>query len=152
MSQVRLDEFGREIPDSTPLRLPAGFKRPETLAEQVQRLVRTHISRMAEEEGYETFEDADDFEVDDEFDPSTPYEMFFDPVLGREISAQQMKENSEFYKQEYLRRQKDEFEQLDIEQYLRDLPRARRDTPPAEPLRPGADAPGAGEASGREGK
>lgn len=81
------NEFGHEIPDPKPVALPSGFKRPETLAEQVQRLVRTHISRQAEAEGMETFDEANDFDIsDDPVDPSTPFEPFFDPILGVEVT------------------------------------------------------------------
>lgn len=56
------------------------FHRPPTLAEQVARLVRSHeMDRFAESQGMETFEEADDFEIDDDpFDPSSPYEKDFD--------------------------------------------------------------------------
>lgn len=98
-----LDEYGHEVPDSTPMSLPSGFKRPETLAEQVQRLVRTSISRQAEEAGLETFEESEDFELpDDPTDPSTPYEEYFDPLLGRGITADEFRQNFAIYKQRYL--------------------------------------------------
>lgn len=84
--EVLQDEHGREIPDPNPVEVPLGMKRPETLAEQVQRLVRTSVSAYAEMHGEETFAEADDLEVDDDFDPSTPYEVDFDPVLGRDIT------------------------------------------------------------------
>lgn len=78
---------GHEIPDPRPMTMPSGFRRPETLAEQVQRLVRQSISRQAAEEGKETFEEANDFDLpDDPPDPSTPFEPFFDPVLGVELT------------------------------------------------------------------
>lgn len=81
------DENGHEIPDPRPLAMPSGFRRPETLAEQVQRLVRRQLSGAAEEAGYETFEEANDFDLaDDPVDPSTPFEPFFDPVLGVELT------------------------------------------------------------------
>lgn len=80
------DELGREVPDSLPMEVPLGMKRPESLAEQVQRLVRNSISAHAEIHGQETFAEADDLELDDEFDPYTPYETQFDPVLGRDLT------------------------------------------------------------------
>ncbi|MEM2002482.1 MAG: hypothetical protein QXT77_07555, partial [Candidatus Methanomethylicaceae archaeon] len=103
----RLDAFGHEALDPTPVVVPAGFKRPETLAEQVQRLVRTHISRQAEEAGFETFEDAEDFDVDDDFDPSTPYEEIFDPVLGKGVTPDEFIRNEQRYRQLYLHMQKE---------------------------------------------
>lgn len=84
--EVRLDEHGHEIPDPTPLELPVGFKKQETVAQMVQRLVRRDLSEYAERHGHETFEEADDFEIDDDPEPFTPYETDFDPVLGRELT------------------------------------------------------------------
>lgn len=84
--EIRLDGEGREIPDPNPMEIPAGMKRPETLAEQVQRLVRTSISNHAAMNGMESFEEAEDFDIEEDFDPSTPYEVEFDPVLGRDLT------------------------------------------------------------------
>ena len=98
------DEYGREIPDPTPRALPVGLKRPETLAEQIQRMVRTHVSDAAAQTGQETFQEADDFETGDDEDdePSTPYEMEFDPVLGREVSADMIRSNPTQYREAHL--------------------------------------------------
>lgn len=100
--EVRLDAEGREIPDPNPMEVPAGMKRPETLAEQVQRLVRTSISAHAAMTGKESFEEADDFDIEEDFDPSTPYETQFDPVIGRDITPADF-QNPE--KRAYLREQ-----------------------------------------------
>lgn len=108
-----LDKNGHEILDQTPLSLPVGFKRPETLAEQVQRLVRTSVSREAAAAGAETFEEAEDFDVDDEVDPTSPYEEHFDPTLGKSISAQEFKDNEQIYRARYLKAQQDYHEHLD---------------------------------------
>lgn len=37
--------------------------------------------------GQETFEEADDFDVDDDFDPTSPYEVNFDPPLPPQTPA-----------------------------------------------------------------
>lgn len=100
--EVRLDEEGREIPDPTPIELPLGMKRPETLAEQVQRLVRNQVSQYAALHGHETFEEAEDFDIEDDLDPSTPYELEFDPVLGKELTPADFQDPE---KREYLREQ-----------------------------------------------
>lgn len=76
----RLNEKGQEIPDPTPMAPPVGFKRQPSLSEQIRQMILSEKLRQeAEEMGYETFEEADDFDVDDDFDPSTPYEEVFDP-------------------------------------------------------------------------
>ena len=99
-----LDERGWEIPDPRPVEIPAGFERPESLEEMIQRMVRTNASEIAEREGYETFDEADDFDMPDEdhgSDPMTPYEEEFDPVLGRGITAQEFLDRREYYDQKY---------------------------------------------------
>lgn len=92
--------------DPTPMAIPAGFKRPPTLAEQVQRLVRGALSQAAAEKGLETFEEANDFDIpDDPVDPSTPFEEFFDPTLGRSLTPHEMAKFGDAYRAEYLKAQ-----------------------------------------------
>lgn len=112
---VRLDHYGREIPDPTPLEIPAGFRRPETLQEQVRRLVRTSLSQHAADAGGETFEESEDFDIDDEFDPTIPFEVFFDPALNREISAQEFERNHEVYKKRYIKAQQEFYSKMDAD-------------------------------------
>ena len=53
-----------------------GAFRPQTLREEMQRYVRYELSRGAHEQGQETFEEFDDFEVeDDEPDMTSAYVM-----------------------------------------------------------------------------
>lgn len=92
-----LDKRGHELLDKKPVAMPVGFKRPETLAEQVQRLVRRQVSEYAAAQGRETFEESEDFDVDDEFDPRTPYEAEFDPILGREVTPAEVVANPGVY-------------------------------------------------------
>lgn len=66
---MQYDKQGRECPDPTPLEIPAGFNRPPTLQEQIERCIRRHMSAQAEAEGFESFEDANDFDTGDE-DPT----------------------------------------------------------------------------------
>lgn len=101
-AKERLDEHGREKLDPKPVAMPLGFERPETLAEQIQRMVRQTVSQEAADQGFETFEDADDFDVGDDFDPTSPYEMEFDPILGREVSPQMVAEGGEHLQKEYI--------------------------------------------------
>lgn len=109
-----LDENGHEIPDQTRLTLPLNFKRPETLAEQVQRLVRTHVSAEAAQAGAESFEEAEDFDVGDDIDPTSPYEEHFDPVLGKGITADEFRQNEKVYRERYLAAQKAYTDHLDL--------------------------------------
>lgn len=85
--QIRLDDNGHELIDQARPELPVGFKQQETVAQMVQRLVRRDLSEYAERHGHETFEEADDFELEEDPEPFTPYETDFDPVLGRDLTA-----------------------------------------------------------------
>lgn len=78
---VEYNKQGEEIPDDRPMSAAVGFKRPPSLAEMVKNLVRNEqIQRDFDTHGIETFDDADDFNVDDDFDPSSPWEESFDPT------------------------------------------------------------------------
>jgi len=79
-----LNERGHEIVSNKPVALPIDFKRPPTLAEQIRQMVKTELSQSASDQGMETFEEADDFDVGDDFDPQSPHEMVFDPASGEE--------------------------------------------------------------------
>lgn len=117
---IPLDGNGWEIPDPTPVAMPVGFKRPETLAEQVRRLVRTTISREAAEAGAETFEESEDFDIpDDPVDPSTPFEEWYDPVLDRGITAQEFNQNFETYRNRYVQAQDRAYQELELSDALR---------------------------------
>lgn len=55
---------------------PVGYKPAPSLADQIREMVRSErLAREAAEAGYETFEEADDFDVGDDFDPSSPWEI-----------------------------------------------------------------------------
>lgn len=74
-----LNERGREVLDSKPMALPLRFSRPPSLQEQIKALVRTELSRSAQDAGYETWEESDDFDIpDDPIDPHSPWELSAD--------------------------------------------------------------------------
>lgn len=74
-STVRFDEQGREIPDPTPVAVPVRFRGGPSLAEEIKAAVRQEVSRYAESQGFETFEEADDFDVEDDPMPASPHEL-----------------------------------------------------------------------------
>jgi len=75
-----LDARGREKPDPIPLSPPLGYKKHPTLREQIRDMIRSEKLRQeVEAAGLETFEEADDFDVGDDYDPRSPYEEVFDP-------------------------------------------------------------------------
>lgn len=78
--KAELDANGNEVGDPTPVAPPAHLRRSPTMSEQIQTMIRRQLSLTAQEQGYESFEEAEDFDVDDDpVDPHTPYEAVFDP-------------------------------------------------------------------------
>lgn len=84
------DSLGREIPDPEPMQPPIGYNRQPTLSEQMRAMiVSERLARAAAEAGAETFEEADDFEVGDDWEAEkhSPYEANFDPMTAEEKAA-----------------------------------------------------------------
>lgn len=54
-----------EYPDPTPVEWPVGVEVPETMEQKIARMIRVSVSQAASEAGAESFEEADDFDVDD---------------------------------------------------------------------------------------
>lgn len=94
--RVPLREDGTEVLDGTPVAPPIGYRPQPSLASQIRMMVRSEQLRMeAEKAGMETFEEADDFDVGDDFDPTSPYENDFDPPIREvfaEVEAQRKKQ------------------------------------------------------------
>lgn len=71
---IRHNRVGGETPDSRPIELPVGGPPPLTLREEMMRFIRMELSKSAEQKGEETFEEFDDFSIDDEEpDLTSPY-------------------------------------------------------------------------------
>lgn len=123
--KLRQNAAGEEIPDPQPISIPSGFKRPETLQEQIRRLIRSEeLENIANQHDVDTFEEAEDFDVDDEtFDPSSPYEEVFDPVLGRSITLQEFQQNHEIYRQRYLEAEQKAYQHMERSEALRARPK-----------------------------
>lgn len=60
-----LDEHGREWLDQTPVECPVPYDRPEPIHLRLRRIVEQYHHEMTDANEYETFDDADDFEVGD---------------------------------------------------------------------------------------
>jgi len=72
-----LNEQGHEVLDDTPIAIPLRFSRPATRLDDMRRLLGI-ISRDAQQNGNETFEEADDFVIGDDYDPRSPWELSID--------------------------------------------------------------------------
>lgn len=94
-----LDKNGYEIPDDTPVAIPARLRLPTSRAAQIQGFIRAEMSRMAQDNGAESFEEANDLDVEEFHDfPMTPYEMegeegnpFLEPSLPADNTEVQSK-------------------------------------------------------------
>lgn len=89
---MKYDELGRELPDPTRVEIPVGFQKPESIEEKIARAIYTHEWRKRmEDSGFETPEEADDFDVNDDVDlPTTQYElsaMQEDAAMERRVAA-----------------------------------------------------------------
>lgn len=67
---------GQEIPDPTRNEVALGFRRPKDIHEMIQEALRgERMLQSAQLAGMETFEEANDFDVDEEPDPLSVYEL-----------------------------------------------------------------------------
>lgn len=71
---MRHNEVGQEILSPVPMQPPLGYKKTATLAEQIAVQVRRMKLELLDDSIAETDEEADDFEVGDDFEPLSPYE------------------------------------------------------------------------------
>lgn len=72
-SEERHNEAGEEVLDSTPMQPPLGHKRTVPLREQIMQQVRL-MKRLEDDAIGETEDEADDFEVGEDFEPLSKYE------------------------------------------------------------------------------
>lgn len=73
---------GYEKLDATPLAPPVGFSQTASMHDLIRAAIQSdRLRQEAEAAGFESFEDADDFDVDDDYDPTTPWEKEFDPHM-----------------------------------------------------------------------
>lgn len=88
---AELDAQGREVLDETPLVLPVkALRRPSTLDEIRQYI--GIVNQEAARSGQETFEEADDFDVGDDHDPHSPWEMAVDQEENWSAFREQLEE------------------------------------------------------------
>lgn len=78
-----LNLLGQEVPDPTIIDPPLGYIQQPDLMELMRRMIRTEMAQAIDQTQFETFEEADDFDIDDDpVDYSSPYEEYFDPAPG----------------------------------------------------------------------
>jgi len=66
----------REILDTTPVEMPLGYEKPESLSDMIARMIRTANIQAAKTGQIESIEEADDFDTeDDEPEMVSNYQM-----------------------------------------------------------------------------
>lgn len=80
-AHLKFDEEGREVMDPLPIAPPIGYKKAPSISETIRNMIRSErLKQEAEAQGFESFEEADDFDVGDDYDPKSPYEEVFEPI------------------------------------------------------------------------
>lgn len=67
-------EGSQYFPDPTPVAPPIGYKKQPSMVDIIREQIRL-AGEASKSQGFETFEEADDFDVDDDYDPRSPYEL-----------------------------------------------------------------------------
>lgn len=84
---------GKEILSQIPLAIPYDKTRPESLNEQIARMVQSHFSQLASENGKETYEDSFDFGDDNDNEdfnaPLSPFQEDYLPEVYDNEAAKQ---------------------------------------------------------------
>lgn len=68
------DAAGYEMPDPTPVAPPVGYVQSPTIREQMRAMIAEHAHQV-EMAGFESEEEANDFDVGDDFEPSSEAEL-----------------------------------------------------------------------------
>lgn len=90
-----LNVDGSEALDPKPMQPPIGFVRQPSMVDHIRQMVQSELLRHhARREERETFEEADDFDVSDDEEPRSAYEMeeVFEPQTGGQGPAQPARE------------------------------------------------------------
>lgn len=95
---------GKEYLDDTPIELPAGFKRPESIHDMIKRYIRSEqFMQKAAAAGAETEKEANDFDVDDDLQEEMT-------MTRHEFAAAAADELRELEGEEVFRRAKQELD------------------------------------------
>lgn len=82
-------EGAKQVVDSTPMAPPIGYKPTPSMVDIIRQMVRSErLAQAAQESGYETFEESEDFDIGDEpEDLRSGFENDFDPPLEELLKA-----------------------------------------------------------------
>lgn len=144
---MKYDERGHEVLDTTPIERPVGWTRPPTMQEMIQRYVREEVSRAAAQAGEESFEEAEDFDVDDDPDLKGRYDV--DEGLAPWKEEEARKEALDAAEAELVKRHEQRI--AAIEKRRRQLGETLPPSPPPR-VNPGVDTGFRVQESGGEGR
>jgi len=118
-----------------PMAIALRVTQRDNLGERVRELVRSErMALMAMQQGYETFEEADDFDVDEEdFDPQTPYEEIFEGSISEDVEIRKKQQEDALKKvaPDKLKALLDQVEPGTLDSVLESMGKSRR--PPKLP-------------------
>lgn len=72
---AKFDKHGNQIPDQKEVEIPLRVQRLLQSDDSVRRIVEQVLSQRAAASGFESLEESDDFDVDDDGDFQSPYEV-----------------------------------------------------------------------------
>jgi hypothetical protein len=79
---------GREVPDPVPMTAGLDLKQPESIQHMLQRMVKQHVSALAQSEGYESIDEAMDFDTGEDMELKNPYDIDnFIPTSGQNTDS-----------------------------------------------------------------
>lgn len=81
LSPIRHNDRGEEVLDTFKRAPPVGFKKTESIHERLLQSVRLAKLEMLRDNAPETEEEADDFEIGEDFEPMSKYENDHMPTL-----------------------------------------------------------------------
>lgn len=94
-----LNEDGTERVDPVPMAPPIGYKRQPSMVEIVREMVRSErLANEARLAGHETFEESEDFDVEDDIPMQSQWENEFDPPISevkREVEKERARKSAE---------------------------------------------------------
>lgn len=85
---------GKLVPDPRPVAAAIGYKRTPNMVDLIRAEV-ARASREAEAQGFETLEEANDFDVGDDVEPGSPYEVDEAAEVPLSVLRQRVREAEE---------------------------------------------------------
>lgn len=75
LGQAVLLDDGREVLNPVPMEPPVGFKEEPSMMQMMEAMIKRHLAGLNGEDELDSVEDAIDFDVPDDVDPTSPYDV-----------------------------------------------------------------------------